>query len=771
MSDNNTAIDPVDTPDGDVPLSLAEYREIHDEIDNQPRAWRPIADKEMDYAEGNQLRTELLQAQQKLGIPPSMENLIGAALEGIRGYEEASRTDWRVTANGQPGGQDVADAISFKLNEAERNSKADDACSKAFYPQIGVGLGWVEVSRADDPFAYPHQCQPVSRNEIHWDWSAQKDDMSDARWLRRQRWMHPSRLARVFPDHKELIREFGRAGCGWWSSFDDTAYGGGSTGLNRAWDVAREWTVAEDRWFNPFNKEVCATELWYRRWSDVLVIKSPDGRVVEYDENNPAHVHAVANRLVEFRRATVAKIRRSYWLGPHVLFDGPTPYAHRHFPYVPFWGFREDSTRVPFGYIRNMLYQQDTLNSGNSRLRWSMSAFRTTRTKGAVAMTDEQFRRTIGRLDADVVLDPAHMAQQGATFKVERDYQMTSQQLELLQNARQAIERVNPAAAGAFSGRRGTATSGVQEQTQVEQANQSLAHMIGNFRRGRTLVGELLMSMIVQDLGAQEHVVVIEGDGVRADRTVVINSPEADESGYPYLSNDLQRTRLMVTLEDVPSSPSYRGQQLNAMSEVVKAMPPQFQSVVMPLMASLMDVPFRQELVEALRKAGEQESPEAIEQRINEAVQTALKEAGNELKARELDMKERMTDAQVEKMMREAVLIGVQTAFSAMQGGAQVAANPMIAPIADSIMQGQGYQRPNPGGDDPNFLTPEQAAVVQMQDPNAQGDRQSNQATGAIPPVRENTSPTYPPVPQDPGSPMQGIETPTTDDNITGAQT
>lgn len=769
MSDNNTAIDPVDTPDGDVPLSLAEYREIHEEIDNQPRAWRPIADKEMDYAEGNQLRTELLQAQQKLGIPPSMENLIGAALEGIRGYEEASRTDWRVTANGQPGGRDVADAISFKLNESERNSKADDACSKAFYPQIGVGLGWVEVSRADDPFAYPHQCQPVNRNEIHWDWSAQKD-MSDARWLRRQRWMHPSRLARVFPDHKELIREFGRAGCGWWSSFDDTAYGGGSTGLNRAWDVAREWTVAEDRWFNPFNKEVCATELWYRRWSDVLVIKSPDGRVVEYDENNPAHVHAVANRLVEFRRATVAKIRRSYWLGPHVLFDGPTPYAHRHFPYVPFWGFREDSTRVPFGYIRNMLYQQDTLNSGNSRLRWSMSAFRTTRTKGAVAMTDEQFRRTIGRLDADVVLDPAHMAQSGATFKVERDYQMTSQQLELLQNARQAIERVNPAAAGAFSGRRGTATSGVQEQTQVEQANQSLAHMIGNFRRGRTLVGELLMSMIVQDLGAQEHVVVIEGDGVRADRTVVINSPEADESGYPYLSNDLQRTRLMVTLEDVPSSPSYRGQQLNAMSEVVKAMPPQFQSVVMPLMASLMDVPFRQELVEALRKAGEQESPEAIEQRINEAVQTALKEAGNELKVRELDMKERMTDAQVEKMMREAVLIGVQTAFSAMQGGAQVAANPMIAPIADSIMQGQGYQRPNPGGDDPNFLTPEQAAVVQMQDPHAQGDGRPDPATGAIPPVRENTSPTYPPVAQDPGSAMQGIETSTTDDNLTGAQ-
>jgi hypothetical protein len=746
----------VDTPDGDVPLSLAEFRGILEEIDSQPREWRVVADREMEYAEGNQLKTELLQAQKELGIPPSMENLIGAALEGIRGFEEATRTDWRVNPEGQPGGQDIADAINFKLNQAERNAKADDACSKAFYPQIGVGVGWVEVSRSDDPFGYPHQCIPINRNEIHWDWASAKDDLSDARWLRRQRWMHPSRLVRVFPDHKELIRQYGQSGLGWWSEYDSTQHGGASTGMNRAWDVAREWTTMEDRWYNPQNKEVCVTELWYRRWTDVIVLKSPDGRVVEYDENNSAHVHAIANNLVQYRRATVAKIRRSYWLGPHVLFDGPTPYAHRHFPYVPFWGFREDNTRVPFGYIRNMLYQQDTLNSGNSRLRWGMSAYRTTRTKGAVAMTDEQFRRTVGRLDADIVLDPAIMAQQGAMFKVERDYQLNSEQLEMLQNARQAIERVNPAAAGAFSGRRGTATSGVQEQTQVEQANQSLAHMMGNFRRGRTQMGELLMSMLIQDMGANAQEVVIEGDAVTADRTVVINKPENDELGYPYLSNDLQRTRLMVSLEDVPSSPSFKRQQLNSMSEVVKSMPPQFQAVTMPLMASLMDVPFRKQLVDSLRAAGQQESPEQIEQRIQQAVSDALAKAGSDLKARELDLKERMTDAQVEKMMREAVLIGVQTAFSAMQGGAQVAANPMIAPIADSIMQGQGYQKPTPVGDDPNFLVPAGMAPMPL---GGGGDE-------VIPGVQQNTSPTYPPVPQDGDSPMQGIETPNTADNL-----
>lgn len=736
--------EPVDTPDG--ALTVDEYREIHEEIDNQPREWRAVADREMDYAEGNQLKTELLEAQRQLGIPPSMENLIGAALEGIRGYEEATRTDWRVTANGQPGGQDVADAISFKLNEAERNSRADDACGKAFYPQIGVGLGWVEVSKGDDPFGYPYQCLPVSRNEIHWDWASERDDMTDARWLRRQRWMHASRLARVFPEHAELIKRFGKAGTGWWGEYSGEDVGGQSTGLNRAWDVAREWTIQEDRWHNPHNKEVCATELWYRRWVDVVVLKSPDGRVVEYDEANPAHVHAVANNLVEYRRAVVARVRRSYWLGPHVLFDGPTPYSHRYFPYVPFWGFREESTRVPFGYIRNMLYQQDTLNSGNSRLRWGMSAYRVERTKGAVAMSDDQFRRTVGRLDADIVLDAAHMAQPGARFAVERDYQMNQQQLDMLTNARQAIERVNPAAAGAFSGRRGTATSGIQEQTQVEQANQSLAHMMGNFKRSRTLIGEMLMAMIVQDMGKEETTVVIEGDAIRPERTIVINHPETDAAGYPYLSNDLQRTRLMVGLEDVPSSPTYRGQQLNVMSEVVKAMPPQFQAVAFPMMASLMDLPFKRELTEALQQAGAQETPEQVEQRIQQAVDQALKDAGNELKARELDMKEKLTEAQIRKVIADAVQSGIAGTFAAMQAGEKIAMNPLIAPIGDIVMKQAGWQAPNPVGQDPNIPAPEQAQIVQ--DP------------GGLPGDTDPLSPQPPMQPQSPSVGAQaGIET------------
>ena len=116
--------------------------------------------------------------------------------------------------------------------------------------------------------------------------------------------------------------------------------------------------------------------------------------------------------------------------------------------------------------------------------------------------------------------------------------------------------------------------------------------------------------------------------------------------------------------------------------------------------------------------------------------------------------------------------IGVQAAFSAMQAGAQIAQMPMIAPIADAVMQGAGYQRPNPLGDDPNFPVADQTAAMNIASPYIQGESGVATPEGEMAPgeptpgVNQNTSPGFPPIPDDGVSPMQRIETPTTADNI-----
>lgn len=753
--------DVVDAVDEDA-LTVEELSEIQAEIQEQPH-WRHIADMEMDYSDGNQLDTDLMNRMMKAGIPPAIENMIGPALVSVQGFELETRTDWRVTPNGELGGQEVADALNYKLNQAERLSKADKACSDAFRPQIGCGLGFVEVKREPDPFKYPYRCVAVHRNEIRWDMKSTESDLSDARWLQRTRWVHPKRLKDSFPDHAELIDLCGRYGGQWWN---DAGYldGGVSTGLQNAWNNARAWTHAENYWYNPTSKEMNVVEMWYRRWKNTVVLKFKDGRVVEYDEDNMAHNIAVANGLAIPSRANVSKVRRSYWLGPHCLHDGKTPYSHHYFPYVPFFGFREDNTGIPYGFVRDMKYSQDSLNSALSKLRWGMSVTRVERTKGAVDMTDDQLRRQVARPDADIVLSRQHMAQPGAKFEVKRDYNLTDQHFQMMGENRASIERVSNITSG-FQGKKSNATSGRQEQIQVEQSNQTLAKMMDNFREGRTMMGEMLLSMIVEDLGNEEEVVIIEGDAVTADRTVVINKPEVSEEGYPYLSNDVQRTRLKVILSDVPSSKSYQEQQLNALSEVTKSLPPAVQAAVLPYVIALTDTPFKKDIVEAIKQASQAPTPEQIEEQIKEAVKQALAQAGNDIKLRELELKERESLSKVSEIDARSVQIGVQAAYSAMQAGVQIAQMPQIAPIADAIMQGAGYQRPTPGGDDPNFPTPTEIAASDIRSPYIQGEGAEIGSEG-IAQVQQNTSPMNPPVPQQVGTGQQGIETTDVNDNL-----
>ncbi|GDY37237.1 hypothetical protein [Acidovorax sp. NB1] len=743
----------------DEPITRDEFASIVRESLAQP-PWRAQADMEADYADGNQLSTDLLRRMKEMGIPPAKENIIGPAIRAVCGFEAKTRTDWRVTPDGDPGGQDVADAANFKLNQAERHSKADRALSAAFKPACAVGIGWVEVSRSSNSLEYPYKCRYIHRNEIWWDMKAIEPDLSDARWLYRRRWISRTRAARMFPDHAIVIMNGADK---WISEFGiQELEGGQSTGLHAAAEAHRAWTTVEDAYYNEENKTVCITELWYRRWVTTVMLKMTDGRAVKYDEANELHRAALALGRGKLVEELVPVVRRSYWMGPHCLFDGPSPYPHPHFPYVRVIAAQEDMTGIPFGLVRDMLFPQDNLNSTISKLRWGMSAVETIRTKGAVIMSDAQFRQMASRVDADFVLDPEAM-EAGGKFERKRDFQLNAQQFQLMQDSRAAAAGVS-GVTPSFQGQQGTATSGVQEQTQVEQSQVSLADLMDNFKDARAMVGEQLMALIIEDMGKEETVVVIEGDVLNAPRTVVLNKPEVDPiTNIVLLSNDVQRTRLKVALEDVPSSSSFRAQQLNALSEAVKAAPPEIQQVVMPFMIDLMDLPRKKEVVEAIRKAQGQADPEAIRNQVKQELMYDLKE-------RELTIKESESDARIKQLMAQAVQTGVQAAFSAMQAGAQVAQMPMIAPIADEIMKGAGYQRPTTGGDDPDFPTPDVTAAMNIKNPYIQGGggaaaTPEAEAEGA-PPVRENTSPAFPPVPQEAEQGMQGMETPAVADNL-----
>lgn len=765
--------------DADVPagsLTVQEFGDIFQEMEDQP-AWRARADREMDYVDGNQLNSDLLRRQADLGIPPAIENLIGPAIDAVCGLEAKSRADWRVEADSDSTGDELAKAMAFKLNQAERKAKADQACSGAYRSQISAGIGWVEVSRESNPFRYPYRTRHVHRNEIWWDMLSVEDDLSDARWLVRRKWSDTAQVKLAFPKMRQYIEA---AASGWslaTSLMQGAIDGGESTDLNTMRENERGWSVEEQQWRLKGGKRVCLFEVWYRRWERIVVIKTPDGRVVEVDRKNRVHMEAIAQRLAVPEFAVVPKMRMAIFMGPHRLKDVPSPYRHQKFPYVAFWGKKEDRTGTPFGLVKNMMFMQDNVNATLSKLRWGLAAVRTERTKGAVQMTDAQFRRMIARPDADIVLNQEEMAKAGAKFEVKRDFQLSDQQFQLMNDSRTGIARTSGIGPGlgAGTGTAGRANSGYQQAQETELSTQMLADLNDNFNTARAEVGDLLLSLITEDMLGKAEQILVPGHGIRDDMAVLINQPKVDEADptIQYLDNDVERAMLKVSINDVPSTSSYRAQQLTAMSEAFKSMPPKFQQVSMPYLVALMDLPndTREDIIKAVREAAKAPDDKEIEQMIAQAVKEARNADARDLKVHELSMKysPELMQAQIDKLIAERFETQVNALYASNQAAATIAMNPELAPIADSIAQVAGFQVATPGGVDPNMgqeaiaITQAKAAAAQA----AQADIKTGTPPGAPPKGLGNPNPMTPARPADPNTGQgAGIETQRVSDNL-----
>jgi hypothetical protein len=745
-------------------LTLEQFEKFHKEVKEQP-PWRTKADREADYLDGNQLDSDILRKQQSVGLPPAIEPLMGPALSYVCGMEAKMRRDWRVIPNSDVDDDDVATALNVKLNAAERHSKADKACSNAFRSQAGVGIGWVEISRDPNPFNFPYRANAIHRNEIWYDWKGTQDpSMHDHRYLIRRRWTDKDQAKLMFPDQTELID---KASTGWQSFEQFSNDGGHSTGLqmstgavmpsygavttplpgdtqssypmlSTAYQSERGSSIEEQEWRDTEHKRVALFECWYREWNRALVLRAPDGRVVEFDEKNEIHIHALATGLVTAEYAIISKVRLSWWLGPHQLADEPSPYKHNRFPYVPFWNRREDRTGVPYGLARGWMYLQDTVNATLSKLRWGLSAVRVTRTDGAVLDDDNTFRREIARPDADIVLDKDFEKNQHV-FKVERDFQLTDQQNNMLNDSREGIKRTG-AINSSYMGEANQARSGLANTSLVEQAALGQGELFDNFAESRNEVGELLLSMIIEELAGVETTVNIKGTVSVPPRAITLNGKN-EETGL--LTNDVSRTMLKVVLEDVPSSPSYRTQQLQSFAEVFKSTPTEFQKALFPFMLSLMDVPNKDAAVAAVREAAQQPTPEQIQGQIENAVKDALAKSDNDYKMRRADIDELIAHAKVKNLEANSVSTLATAEFEAMQTAGVVIAAPQAAPVADEIMRGAGYVPQTPTG-----VSPDISAVV------------PRNATPGVNPVPEGGG-THPNFPAHPGvGAAAGIETP-----------
>lgn len=623
------------------PIELANYIE---EVRREP-PWRCAANIEADYYDGNQADTDLLEQLETLGIAWAPENIVGPTIDAVLGLEAKTRLDWQVSPSKDKKYQDVAEAINVRLNEAERETNADRAQSDAYAGQIKTGLGWIEVGRESDPFAStPYRVESVHRNEIFWDWKSRKPDLSDARYLIRKRWYDVEVAALAFPQYADILR-------GLANGIDDLSIlAEYNSPMRLDLQATREWPFDEG-YYDTVARRVCIYEVWYRRWVREKVLRLPNKRVIEYDEKDQRH-QAAQQMGAQVFEAIFPKVRLAWYVGPYSMMDMPSPYKHRYFPYVPFWGRREDLTGVPYGLIRPMKPMQDEVNARNSKQIWLLSAKRITMTAGVTVDDVETVREEINRPDSVIVLDAAKL-QAGGKFDVETDFALASEQYKVLVDKRQALKNVAGVYA-AFEGQNSNAHSGVALDTLVEQSTQTLAVINSNQRYARQQVGDLLMSLIIEDIGSDQQTVTVDTPG-RPPREVTINQVLDLDNGAKGLTNSLQQAMLKVSLSDVPSTTSYRKQRLMQLTDLTKSLPPQIQALVIDFVIGATDLPERDAIVDRLRSklqlddgSGNPQlpkTPEQLQQIVMQAVQQAVEKAGQQfevqLKTKESAQKDR----------------------------------------------------------------------------------------------------------------------------------
>ena len=622
------------------------------EIRNQPN-WRITADVEADYYDGNQLDQETLDLYAERGQAPLIENLIKPMIDVVLGMEAKTRTDWKV----RPGDEsdedmteDVADALSVRLHRAEVESRADRACSDAYAPQIKVGLGFVEVSRESDPFKPQYRVKAVHRRELWWDWHAQEPDLSDARYMIRRKWYDADVVKAAFPQHKDVINRL----MGGVSSMDVLL--NGSTGLNRALDVLRGSSIEQYEYMNVQRKRVCVYEIWFKKMESGHTMRLPNGRVVEFDRSNPKHCDAVMSGMLEVKPAMFLKMRCAYTIGAFKLYEGPTPYRHQHYPYVPFFGFREDRTSVPYGLIRQKKSPQDEVNARKSKMYHLLNSRRVV-ADGDAVKDHNKAAQEVARPDAYIMLNENRKP--SSKFEVQDGGQLAQQQFQVMQDAKHAIT-------GDFQtlmGQTGAVTAGSAINSLLEQSSSMLGEINDNYRFSRRMVGELLLELVKEDLEGKQMRVKIE-DGID-ERVIELNVPGTDpETGQPTIINDVSKANVVVALDDVQQSATFRQQQYSQLVELTKSLPPQVQGLIVDFVIEASDQPNKKKMADRIRKAtgiqddSGQNSPQAqqaaaqIQQQEQQLQQlmaqlqeaqraVADKTEDRALKSRELDIKQR----------------------------------------------------------------------------------------------------------------------------------
>lgn len=390
-------------------MAEVEYRNedgpespLSDEIqDNVKRAkdhqrdWRDEAIESFDFYAGDQYSDDERAYLEEQLRPAITFNRVGPVIDAVHGHQINNEQDVKFLPR-ESSDDPMAELYSEVLRWADDLCDAPDEVADAFMDTAIAGMGWCEVymSYDEDPDGKLYSASHVPSLEMGWDPTARKRNISDARYVFRERWWKRKEAEARWPELRNIV-------------LSDTDVEDMQAGMHDA-SEAFKYENDSRRFYDPHKREVKITHYqWWEKKKIYRVLDRNTGRVIEL---SPGKFEKLRESLDAMGTPYVQQMKRKYFeaylAGNHVLESNPMDTDA--FTYLCITGKRDNNRNYWFGVVKGMKDPQRWSNKFFAEMQDFMASNR----QGGVLAEEDAFTNVRkaeedwNRNDAFILLAP-----------------------------------------------------------------------------------------------------------------------------------------------------------------------------------------------------------------------------------------------------------------------------------------------------------------------------------------------------------------------------
>jgi hypothetical protein len=681
---------PLDTPDAlAIHAKVLDYlyQAVDAHFDNRIQQWL-----DADFYDHIQWSDEDQAVVEARHQAPLTYNKIKIALDWVIGTERRTRIDGVVHPREQ-GDVEIAQIKTQLLKYLSDANRIPWARSLAFKDAAIVGCGWTEESIRADQAGEPVQVVHVPWPQMRADPISKSIDLSDCRYLTREKFLDLDYAEAAFPDRKELL---GR------SAHDhfDGDFGRFDEELDMP-QVFRRYNsegreVVGRRISGRFSMEsrtrlrVRVIECWFRRPVSHKRIWGGNFSGEIFDPNIPEHAAAEDSMRsgvqpgFTLTNAVVEEMWCAKFTEDGLLELSKSPFRHGKFPYTPYYAYRRQRDGMAYGLVRGVRDSQEDLNKRMSKLLWAASANQLLYEEGAIDEDRlEEVKENLARPNGVIPLQRDGLKK----IRIDRNLEVADINIRILELDSAHIHDGSGVNREQL-GRDTNATSGRAILAKQNEGAVTTAELFDNYRLGVQLSGEKQLSLTEQYMTAERQFRIVgEREGIE---WITINQMRLDELRNEWvIDNDIGLSHADFIVDQQDFRETMRMAYAEQFLELLAKLPPELSMQLMDLAVDMTDMPGKDEIVRRIREINGQAAAEVPE---DPAELQAQQE--QEAVEREMALRERLAKVGLEEAKRDEIIAKTKSLGLGSKGKALELAQLLdvllpLAPAADRLMSDQ----------------------------------------------------------------------------------